>query len=89
MGFLITSSGNNVTSCRTVCSRVTTLEEQSEAFGSSFSQFQLSNTSTGTTKHKMTLVTRAGKLVKHLEEGLADRVSLADCDLPEVCLPCV
>lgn len=70
LGFLITSSGNNITSCRTVCIRLTTLEEQPEAFGSSFSHFQLSNTSTGTTKHKMTLVTRAGKLSSTLKRAL-------------------
>ena len=70
MGFLITSSGNNITSCRMVCIRLTTLGEQSEIFGSRLIHLHWENTSMGITKHRTTLVTWAGKLSSTLKRAL-------------------
>ena len=57
LGFLMTSSGNNITSCRMFCIRLATLGEQSEVSGSRLIHFHWANTSMGTTKHRTTLVT--------------------------------
>ena len=62
LGFRSMSLDNSNTSCRMVCIRLTTLGEHPEVFGSGCSHFHLSHTSGGTTKHRTTPVTWAGKL---------------------------
>ena len=71
LGFLSTSFDNINTSCRMVCISLETCGEQSQGLsGSCLCHSNSLNTSKGTTKHRTTPVTWAGKLSSTLKRAL-------------------
>ena len=71
LGFLSTSFDNINTSCRMVCISLETCGEQSQGLsGSCLCHSHSLNTSKGTTKHRTTPVTWAGKLSSTLKRAL-------------------